>query len=406
MKTTNRARTVLWTATGVQFVSGILYIWSIVSKALINQYGWTSTEASLPYTAATIVMALAMIFGGLFQDKKGPRLAATIGTSMLGIGLILSSFAYTPVVMIITFSLIVGIGMGINNAASTPAALKWYSPSKKGMITGIVVAGIGIASVFYSPLINYLVGDFGVSKSFMILGIGALVVSVPMAQFIVNPPKGYIAEEAPKVQEKKNTPVQGKDVTWKAMIKTADFYKLWVMLAFSAAAGLMIIGHIANIAKIQASWEGGFLLVALLAIFNALGRFAGGTLSDKIGRINMMRLVFLVQAVNMLLFSLFTSPITLAVGVILAGFCYGATFAVFPATTADFYGVKNMGANYGVMFTAWGLGGIIGPISAGRIFDLTGSYNTAYIVALVLLLVATVITFTFRKKKSAKQGEV
>lgn len=399
-----RAQVVLWTATGISFVSGILYIWSIVSKALIKQYHWTSTEASLPYTIATIVFAVSMVFAGRLQDKKGPRLSGTIGGALLGIGLFLSAFAKTPLMMVLTFSLIVGTGIGINNVATTPPAVKWFPPHKKGMITGIVVAGIGFASVFYSPLINYLMNNFGISKSFLILGIVTFVLAVILAQFLSNPPEGYNPGKAVSTAESTAVnPIQGNEMSWKEMIKTADFYKLWVMLAFSAAAGLMIIGHIATIARTQANWEGGYLLVALLAIFNTLGRLLGGTVSDKIGRINLMRLAFLLQAVNMALFGLFTTTGTLAIGVILAGLCYGATFAVFPATTADLYGMKNLGANYGLIFTAWGLGGVIGPLTAGRIFDLTGSYNTAYIVSLILLLVATVFTFTFRKSNKMKQ---
>ena len=394
----SKARVVLWSATGLSFVSGILYIWSIVSKALIKQYNWTSTEAALPYTIATIVFAVSMVFAGGLQDKKGPRLSGTIGAALLGIGLFLSAFAKTPLMMVLTFSVIVGTGIGINNVATTPPAIKWFPPQKKGMITGIVVAGIGLASVFYSPLINYLMENFGISKSFTILGIAAFVLAVLLAQFLTNPPENYKPGQEISVSKAAGRrPEAGIETDWKGMVKTADFYKLWVMLAFSAAAGLMIIGHIATIAKTQAHWEGGYILVALLGIFNSLGRLLGGTLSDKIGRINLMRLAFGLQALNMAFFGLFTTTGTLAIGVIIAGLCYGATFSVFPATTADFYGLKNMGANYGLIFTAWGLGGVIGPLAAGKIFDMTGSYNKAYIVSLVLLLIAALFTFTFKK---------
>jgi len=141
----------------------------------------------------------------------------------------------------------------------------------------------------------------------------------------------------------------------------------------------------------------------LLAVFNTLGRLAGGTLSDKIGRIPLMRLVFLIQAVNMLLFSHYSLTLTLALGVSVAGFYYGAVFAVFPAATADFYGLKNLGTNYGVVFTAWGLGGVIGPITAAKIFDSTGSYAASYIISFVLLIIAAAVTFTFRPSTGGKQ---
>ena len=140
--------------------------------------------------------------------------------------------------------------------------------------------------------------------------------------------------------------------------------------------------------------------MALLAAFNALGRFLGGAISDKIGRASLMRIVFAVQAINMALFGLYGSVPLLALGVVVAGFCYGGTFSVFPAATADAYGLKNFGANYGLVFTAWGAGGVLGPLAAGAIFDATKSYQNAYLVALGLLAAAFAISFTLRKKRA------
>ena len=249
---TGRKRTVLWAATGVQVVSGILYSWSIVSKALMKEYHWSSTEASLPYTIATIVFAISMFFTGMIQDKKGPRMMATIGSAMLGAGLFLCAFARTPLMMVLTFSVIVGAGVGINNVSATPAAVKWYPPEKKGMITGIVVAGIGIASVIYSPVVNALTASAGLSKTFMILGVADLLLAVGMSQLIVNPPDGYLpGGEAKRAQA---AAPSGPEMDWRGMARTPEFYKLWLMFAFSASAGLMIIGHIAKIAQTQANW--------------------------------------------------------------------------------------------------------------------------------------------------------
>lgn len=393
--------TVLTAATAISFVSGILYIWSLVGKALVKEFHWSSTEASLPYTVATLSFAIAMIFAGRFQDSKGPRMSASIGGILLGGGLILSGFSNTPFLMVITFGVIVGLGIGINSASTTPPALKWFPAGKKGFVTGTVVAGIGFASVVYSPLINSLLASYGVSKAFIFLGIGTLVLSVALAQFLNNPPEAcHSASEDSKSDEGWNPAQNKNDLNYREMIRTADFYKLWIMLAFSSSAGLMIIGHAATIATNQAHWDNGFLLVIFLAVFNTLGRFLGGTLSDKIGRIQLLRITFFLQALNMILFSHYSSIPTLAIGVGVAGFCYGATFAVFPATTADFYGLKNLGFNYGIVFTAWGLGGVIGPMTAAKIFDTTGNYRLAYMVAFILLLIAAMITFTFKSLRA------
>ena len=163
----------------------------------------------------------------------------------------------------------------------------------------------------------------------------------------------------------------------------------------------MIIGHAAKIVKIQANWDGGFLLVILLAIFNAGGRILGGWVSDRLGRIVLLRLVFLGLAATMCLFPLFTDIPTLAVGAALTGLFYGALFAVFPSTVIERYGVKNYGSNYGLLMTAWGTGGVIGPMVAASFVDATKSYFWAYYVAAALCGVAVLVSLTFRKAAPA-----
>nr|WP_320134047.1 OFA family MFS transporter [uncultured Holophaga sp.] len=397
-KLPSRAWVVLWMATGVNFLGGLLYIWSVVGKALIKS-GWTSKQASLPYTTATVAFVISMFLLGRVQDRKGPRFVGTLAGIFTGTGMILSGLVHSPLLMTLTFGVLVGAGSGTINVSTTPPALKWFPSAKKGMITGIVVAGIAFASVMYAPLVTYLIGVYGVSRAFIIVGVALLILMVGFAQFLCNPPVGYDPNAG---AAKAAVADSSTDMDWRGMLKTADFYKLWIMFAFSASAGLMIIGHAANIAKIQGHWEKGFLLLILLAVFNAAGRFMGGTVSDRIGRINLMRIIFVLQALNMLFFRHFLSIPLMALGVAIAGLCYGGSFSVFPATTADKYGMKHFGGNYGAVFTAWGLGGIIGPMTAAAILDNTKSYSMAYMVAFVLLVVAILVSFTFRKARPAE----
>jgi len=393
-------------ATGINLILGVLYIWSIMGKALTGEYGWSSTEASLPYTVCTVCFALVMVFAGRLQDTRGPRLISTFGGILLGGGLILSSLARDPFIMLLTFGLLGGAGIGFCYASTTPPAVKWFPIQKKGLISGIVVSGVGFAAVYISPLTNGLLVSNGISKTFLYLGIGAIILLIAFSQFLVDPPAGYIPKtSAPAGSQQASKPENRKEYGWKEMLKTFNFYKLWIMYAFTASAGLMIIGHIASIAKAQAQWENGYLLVVILAIFNTLGRIAGGFVSDKLGHLNTMRVIFLLQAVNMALFSQYTSYGTLALGVSVAGLCYGALFSVFPVATAESYGIKNLGVNYGLVFTAWGFGGVIGPMLAARILDSTGSYNASYIVSTVLLLIAGALTFLSGSSKKNRPAE-
>jgi MFS transporter, OFA family, oxalate/formate antiporter len=180
------------------------------------------------------------------------------------------------------------------------------------------------------------------------------------------------------------------------VLRTANFYKMWFMFALSAASGLMVIGHAANITKIQAHWEGGVIVVILLAVFNGIGRSFGGMLSDRIGRPNLMRLTFILQAANMLFFALYTNYIVLMLGVAIAGACYGACMVVFSAMTADLYGMKYFSSNYGLVFTSWGVAGVLGPIPGAIIFDATKSFNAAYLLAGAMAIAALVIAFTVK----------
>ncbi len=403
MRETSRLKpwAVLGTSFGINLIIGILYIWSIISKALINDLGWTSKQASLPYTFVTVTFVIAMAIFGKLQDAKGPRITATIASIMMGGGIILSGALVSPVMLVITFGIIAGAGIGTANVSTVPPAVKWFPPEKKGMVTGLSVAGIGISAVVYSPISNALLHSVGISKTFIYIGVAALVLMLVLSQFLTNPPAGYVPARSTtaKKPDQKAISTPAADIGLRGVLKTSSFYRLWLMFAFSASAGLMIIAHAAKIADVQISWQGGFYLVILLAVFNAAGRILGGTVSDKIGRINLMRIIFGLQAINMLLFTFYSNIVLLAVGIAVAGLCYGAGFSVFPAMAIDLYGMKYFGANYGLVMTGWGFGGVIGPMMAAAIFDASNNYDMAYIVAGILLIVTFLITFTFRKKK-------
>lgn len=369
-------------ATGVNLILGLLYSWSVIKASLVADWGWTNTEASLPYTVCVALLSFMTVFGGRLQDKYGPRSIALIGGILFGLGLMASAFAKSPGVMLITFGIISGLGMGFAYASAMPAAVKWFDASKKGLIAGIVVAGIGVSSVFMAPLTNSLLKAYSTQNTFLILGAIAIFMLVVCSLILRNPPKDFI----PVSKNTNATLSHGDNYTWREMIKMRPFHVIWVSYLLSATAGLMLIGHIVSIVKVQAGSTNGFLLVMIFAVFNTGGRIAGGFLSDKIGRTKALLTVFLIQAVNMFAFMLYTDIPLLIVGVSVAGIAYGALFALFPSITADFFGIKNLGVNYGLVFTSWGIAGIIGPLLAGKVADLTGNYIMSYLVAGSMLL--------------------
>ncbi len=388
--------------TGINLALGVLYSWSVIAKALTKDWGWTASAASKPYAVACGVFAIMMVFAGRAQDKFGPRIVAALGGALTGIGLIIASLASKNdiTLLIIGFGVLAGTGIGLGYASATPPAVKWFPPAKKGLITGIVVSGFGLASVYIAPLTDSLLKTAKINKTFMILGIAFFIVSVLLAQLLKNPPAGYVPAGMP-ASTSTSASSKKHDYDWHEMMKTPQFYLLWIMFAFASFAGLMIIGHMAKIAAKQLPGVNlGFLLVAILAIGNAGGRIVAGMVSDKLGRTRTMLLVFLFQAVLMAVLSKADSSPLLIIGALLVGFNYGANLSLFPSTTADYFGTKNLGVNYGLVFTAWGVGGVFGSMVAGKIVDATGSYSMAFTVAAVLCVAASAVTFITKAPRS------
>ncbi len=381
--------------TGLNLALGILYAWSVFSKQIVETvdkggFGWSKTTASLPYTIACGMFALMMVPAGRLQDRFGPRIVASAGAVLTGLGCIVASFATadSPLPAILGFGVMGGSGFGLGYSAANPAALKWFPPEKKGLITGIVVGGFGIAPVYIAPLSKSLIASYGVAGAFRILGVAFIIFATLFAQFIRNPEKPVAS--AKKAADGAAAAAPKPEKTWRDMVRSPMFYMLWVQYACAATAGLMIIGHMARIVSVQSNntIKAGFAFVALLAIFNASGRIVAGVISDYIGRVVTMGIVFIMQAAMMFFFPSFTTIGAFAVGAAIVGFSYGACLSLFPATTADQWGTKNMGLNYGVMFTAWGFGGVFGGTLAGKIADATGSYAGAYNIAGLLLIFA------------------
>ena len=387
--TNNRGWIITFAALGINLIMGALYSWGVIKKALVNDWGWTNTDAALPFTVSAAVFAFTMIFAGRAQDKYGPRMITILGGIMLGAGLIASGFATTLTTMVLTFGVVGSIGIGLGYSAATPCAMKWFESSKKGMIAGIVVSGVGLSPVYMTPITAGLLNAYGIQTTFITLGIFAIAVVILLSAFLKNPPE----VKAPQPTTGSTIPEpKGNDFTWGEITRTPQFYLLWIIYLLASTAGLMLIAHLPSIAVAQANWTtAGFMLVVILSIFNAIGRLGAGALSDKVGRTRAMIIVFMLQAINMFLFMFYTSIPTLVLGSAVAGLAYGAVFSLFPTTTADFFGMKNLGVNYGLIFTGWGTAGVVGPMLGGMVADQTGSYSNGYLVAGVFLVASTVL---------------
>ena len=398
----NHGWRVAFAGLGINLALAIMYTWSVISQGVPDEWGWSQADKSLPYAVSCLVICLAMVPGGQMQDKLGPRLVGTIGGLLVGLGMILASFTTTVWGYVLGFGVLNGAGIAFAYASATPPALKWFPPAKTGMIVGIVVSGFGLGPVYAAPLSNWLIGEFGLSRAVMILGISFLTIVVGLSQVLKTPPAGYVPPGTPPQPVGSINVTALQDYRPREMLMTWQFYALWFMYACGAGAGLMIISKLAKIASVQAGISMGFVLVAISAIGNGAGRIVTGVASDRFGRRATLFFCFAFQAAMILLLSqtiegsLLANSAVLAIVSALIGANYGANLALFPSVTKDYYGLRNFGVNYGLLFTAWGFGGFLLALLAGKVYDQTGSFNFAYYCSAVLLIVAAAVTVTIK----------
>lgn len=407
MSKIDKAMRILLAGFCINLCLGILYAWSVFNKALVTDFGWSAADASSPYAIATIAFSVCLLVAGILQDRMGPRNILILGTTLTGLGMIASGFASSVLMLNLTFGVMTGAGIGFGYACLSPSAMKWFHPSKKGMVNGLIAAGFGLAAIYLAPLTSALITHLGIQTSFMILGAGVLAIAVPLACTINNPPAGYVPAE-PKLKAGQEAKVVAKvaNLSWKAMLKTPQFYALWLMYALAASVGLMIIGNITNIASVQANLPNAVYLASILAIFNSGGRVAAGILPDKIGGVRTLLLAFLLQGGNMVLFATFDSEFTLIIGTAIAAVGYGTLLAVFPSITAEFYGLKNYGTNYGVLYTSWGIGGAIGAAVVGYSMTHGGGYNLAYTISAAMMAVCILLALITKPISAEKVAQL
>ena len=388
---------------GINLALGVLYTWSMFKAAIEKDFGWKGTQLNDPYALCCLVFAFAMILAGRCQDKFGPRLTASIGGLLVAAGMILVSTTNSYAVWVLGFGVLVGSGIGFGYSSATPPALKWFPPSKTGLIAGLVVAGFGLAPVYLAPTSDFLLRNFGLLKAMLIFGVAFAVIVCGLAQILVNPPARYSANLAGGSNSK---PVETVNLSPVQIVRTPSFWLLWALYFIGAGAGLMVISSISGMAK-KTMGDSAFIAVAVMALGNAAGRIVAGQLSDKIGRKWTLMLVLLIQAVLMFLAIPVTNSIDGAKYVIVLvatfiGFNYGANLSLFPSFTKDLWGLKNFGMNYGCLFTAWGVGGFVLSRLQQMLKAESGSFNSSFITAAVLLLIGAAMTLLIKSPSTTR----
>src|SRR6266568_4217067 len=385
---------------------GSLYAWSVFVAPLEKEFGWKRADTSSVFMWAVVVFAISFILAGRLQDKLGPFKISLVGCILLTVGFLLSAKTTSLSFLIIAFGVLVGIGNGFGYATPIPVMAKWF-PDKRGLAVGLAVAGYGGGSAIFGPLAQlYLIPHYGWRTTLVVLGVIFFGMTLVGAFLLKNPPVGYKPPgwtPAPAAKAAATTYEFKPGEMW----RTPTAYFMWVAYALGASAGLMVISQLVPFAKSMKIPTEALQTLTLIvgATGNASGRILSGWMSDAIGRLNVLRLMIAISAVAMPLLYVTGSNVgMLYVMVFIVYWCYGTQLSVNASTTSDFWGTKNAGINYGLLFTAWGVAGIIGPRIGGKLFDTYKDYQAAFYTAAVLSVVALVCELLAKRPAPPKEA--
>jgi OFA family oxalate/formate antiporter-like MFS transporter len=386
---------------------GSLYAWSVFVAPLEKEFGWKRAQTSNVFTIAVVVFALTFIVAGRLQDKFGPLWISLTGGVLVSLGFFLCAYTHSLNYLYVCFGVIGGLGNGFGYATPIPVMAKWF-PDKRGLAVGLAVGGYGGGSAIFGPLANLkLIPAYGVHTTFMILGAIFLVMTVIGALLLRNPPAGYKPAgwvPAPAAKAAATT----HEFSPSEVLRTPAFYFMWVAYALGTSAGLMVISQLDPFGKSVGIPGTALITMSLVvaAIGNAAGRILSGWMSDALGRLNVLRLMIAISMIAMpILYQVGGNVALLYITVFVVYWCYGTQLSVNGSTASDFWGTKNAGMNYGMLFTAWGVAGIIGPRIAGVLFDKYKNYQMAFYSAAVLAAVALICELA-AKRPAAPEGSL
>jgi len=365
----------------------MLYSWSLYVNPLIKQYGWEKSSISLTFSIATLLIPVFMIFASRILPKRGPTVTVLIGAVLLALGLAISSFANSLPILYIGYGVLGGIGVGLIYGVPIATSAKWF-PDKKGLISGLTVAGFGMGSIIFAPVCTMLIESVGPNKTFLIQGAITLVGLAIGAPMMKVAPDGFRPEgwQPPTTGV---SAVPAHDYTSSEMLRTKQYWFLLIMYLFANVAGLFIIGHaspvaqeIAGLTPIQAG-----AIVSVLSIANTVGRFVGGASSDKLGAAKVVSIIYALDLVLFLTLRFMTSFALIAIGIGGLAVCFGAMMGAYPSIVMDYFGTKYYSGNYAFVFLAYGIGGLV----ANSVVSISMTYFDGYLTAFMIIGISCAI---------------
>lgn len=389
----------------LQVALGAVYAWSVFRIPLAKQFGWSIPEVTLTFTISIFVLGISAFFGGLWLNRRGPRVVALTAGVLYGAGVFLASFSADKLWWLyLTYGVIGGIGLGFGYIVPVAVLVKWF-PDRRGLITGIAVGGFGAGALITAPVATRLIQTVGVLHTFAYLGVAFLIVTVVSGAFMQNPPEGWKPEgwnpTASQVSQRAK-----RDYKLVEALGTWQWWALWLLLFLNTSAGISLISQEAPIfqelARVSAVVAAG--MVGVVSLGNALGRVFWAWASDAITRKATFFVMFLLQAVLFWFLPGITSAGILTAVAFVILLCYGGGFGTMPAFAADYFGAKNIGPIYGLMLTAWGFASAFGPLLIANMRQISGTYRGAMHIIAGVMLASAILPLVVSPPQSAAIG--
>lgn len=381
--------------------TGFGFAWSVFQLPFIQNFGWSTADVSLTFTFQIMATALVPAFANKLLKYIKTRYAIFIGSLIFCISVIGTGYVQTLGQLYLTGGVGTGLGIGILYPNITAISVKFF-PDKRGLVAGLLAASFGSGAIIWAPIAVRLMELYGVFTTYKILGVIFLVVISLLSFRITDAPSENVSEAVSNGDEHhlENTPT---DRNWKEMIKSPKYYMIITIFAIGSTSGLMIMGHASPIVQdtLKISSSAAAIVVGLIAIANTVGRLFWGWLSDRIGRYTAITMLFLIITLSMVIMAT-VSQVHLFVSMILIiGLCYGGFAALLAPLTADTFGIKYLNENYGLMYFAYGVGGVLGPRLAAIARDQSqGGYTWAFIIAAMLSILGVVLSVFASKGKA------
>ena len=389
----------------MQVALGAVYAWSVFRIPLSRSFGWSVGQVTLTFTIAIFMLGVASFFGGLWLNRKGPRVVALTGGFVYGLGVFLASFsAHKLWWLYMSYGVIGGIGLGLGYIVPVAVLVKWF-PDRRGLITGIAVGGFGAGALVTAPVATRLIQLVGVLATFAYLGIAYLVVTMVTGSFMKNPPEGYApagwTPSAILIAQRAT-----RNYTLTEALGTWQWWALWLLLFLNTSAGIAVISQespmFQKIGAATAVVAAG--MVGIVSIGNAAGRVFWAWVSDGLTRRWTFAVMFLLQVGLFWFLPAIGQVALLTVVSFVILMCYGGGFGTMPAFTADYFGSRNVGPIYGLMLTAWGFASAFGPLLLAHTLKVSGGdYTSGLRIIAIVMAVSTVLPILVRPPRG---GEV